>query len=190
MYYQIWSAIVWCYFIEYADFNVKKAFNSNLTDEGYHQGGLGNNCIDINFRATYNGYAPTAPVDYTLSIGNNTGIITKPAHYFYLKTRDNTTWKDWDISRVTATVDVNNSNMLNITKILKLYNDWMLYASINVVGGTHKYKIEGLTDGQTITFKRQSGNLVIDTDGEYDIDWGTEYASKYNRYIIFGKTQE
>lgn len=190
LYYQIWSAIVWCYFIEYADFNVKKAFNSNLTDEGYHQGGLGNNCINVNFRATYNAYAPTAPVDYTLSIGNNTGIITKPAHYFYLQTRDNTTWKDWNISRVTATVDANNSNVLNITKISKLYNDWMLYASINVVGGTHKYKIEGLTDGQTITFKRQSGNLVIDTDGEYDINWGTEYASKYNRYIIFGKTQE
>lgn len=23
LYYQIWNAIVWCYFIEYADFNVK-----------------------------------------------------------------------------------------------------------------------------------------------------------------------
>ena len=30
LYYQIWNAIVWCYFIEYANFNVKKPFNSNL----------------------------------------------------------------------------------------------------------------------------------------------------------------
>lgn len=54
LYYQIWNAIVWCYFIEYADFNVKKAFNSNLTNEGYHQGGLGNGLITINNLGEYN----------------------------------------------------------------------------------------------------------------------------------------
>lgn len=190
LYYQIWSAIIWCYFIEYADFNVKKAFNSNLTDEGYHQGGLGNNCIDINFRATYNAYAPTAPVDYTLSIGNNTGIITKPSHYFYQKTKDNTTWKNWNVSRVTTTIDDNNNNVLNITQIPKLYNDWMLQAYYYIVGGTHKYKIENLSENQTIIFKTQSGDVVISEDGEYDINWGTEWGSKYNRCIKFSKIQE
>ena len=82
LYYQIWNAIVWCYFIEYADFDVKKAFNNNLTNEGYHQGGLGEGLIDINNWDKYNSYTPIVPVDYTLSAGNNTKIIRKLSHSF------------------------------------------------------------------------------------------------------------
>lgn len=82
LYYQIWNAIVWCYFIEYADFNVKKDFNSNLTSEGYHQGGLGKVLIDINNWDEYNSLTPNVPVDFTLSAGNNTKIIQKSSRLF------------------------------------------------------------------------------------------------------------
>ena len=82
LYYQIWNAIVWCYFIEYADFDVKKPFNSNLTNEGYHQGGLGEGLIIINNWDVYNLFTPIVPIDYTLSAGNNTKIIRKLSHYF------------------------------------------------------------------------------------------------------------
>lgn len=82
LYYQIWNAIVWCYFIEYADFDVKKAFNSNLTSEGYHQGGLGEGLITINNWDGYNLFTPIVPIDYTLSAGNNTKIIRKLSHSF------------------------------------------------------------------------------------------------------------
>lgn len=82
LYYQIWNAIVWCYFIEYADFDVKKAFNSNLTNEGYHQGGLGEGLISINNWDVYNSKEPIVPIDYTLSAGNNTKIIQKLSHSF------------------------------------------------------------------------------------------------------------
>lgn len=82
LYYQIWNAIVWCYFIEYADFDVKKAFNSNLTSEGYHQGGLGEGLININDWYGYNSETPNVPIDYTLSVGNNTKLISKPSHSF------------------------------------------------------------------------------------------------------------
>lgn len=82
LYYQIWNAIVWCYFIEYADFNVKKAFNSNLTNEGYHQGGLGEGLISVGVWNIYNGQVSSVPVDFTLSAGNNTKIIQKPGHSF------------------------------------------------------------------------------------------------------------
>ena len=82
LYYQIWNAIVWCYFIEYADFDVKKAFNSNLTNEGYHQGGLGEGLISIDYWDIYNSYTPIVPIDYTLSAGNNTKIIQKLSHSF------------------------------------------------------------------------------------------------------------
>ena len=82
LYYQIWNAIVWCYFIEYADFDVKKPFNSNLTNEGYHQGGLGEGLIVIDNWEVYNSYTPNVPIDYTLSAGNNTKLISKPSHSF------------------------------------------------------------------------------------------------------------
>lgn len=82
LYYQIWNAIVWCYFIEYADFDVKKAFNSNLTNEGYHQGGLGEGLINIDNWDEYNSFTPIVPIDYTLSVGNNTKLISKPSHSF------------------------------------------------------------------------------------------------------------
>lgn len=82
LYYQIWNAIVWCYFIEYANFNEKKPFNSNLTSEGYHQGGLGEGLIYVNNWNEYNSKTPNVPIDYTLSAGNNTKLISKPSHSF------------------------------------------------------------------------------------------------------------
>ena len=82
LYYQIWNAIVWCYFIEYADFDVKKPFNSNLTSEGYHQGGLGEGLIGVYNWNQYNSQTPNVPIDYTLSAGNNTKLISKPSHSF------------------------------------------------------------------------------------------------------------
>ena len=82
LYYQIWNAIVWCYFIEYANFNEKKPFNSNLTSEGYHQGGLGEGLTYVNNWIKYNSKTPNVPIDYTLSAGNNTKLISKPSHSF------------------------------------------------------------------------------------------------------------
>lgn len=79
LYKQIWEAIVWSYIIEYADFDVKKAYNSELTTEGYHQGGLGNGIDDGNDLANYNNNEKFTPNDYTLELGNNTGIKTRAA---------------------------------------------------------------------------------------------------------------
>lgn len=74
IYKQIWEAIVWSYVIEYADFDVKKAYNSELTTEGYHQGGLGNGVIEGNDLGNYNNNEKVTPNDYTLELGNNTDI--------------------------------------------------------------------------------------------------------------------
>lgn len=79
LYKQIWEAIVWSYVIEYADFDVKKAYNSELTTEGYHQGGLGNGVIGGTDLSNYNNNEKLAPNDYTLEFGNNTGIKTRAA---------------------------------------------------------------------------------------------------------------
>ena len=79
LYKQIWEAIVWSYIIEYADFDVKKAYNSELTTEGYHQGGLGNGVTGVNDSANYNNNEKFVPNDYTLELGNNTGIKNRAA---------------------------------------------------------------------------------------------------------------
>ena len=79
LYKQIWEAIVWSYVIEYADFDVKKAYNSELTTEGYHQGGLGNGITGGNDLKNYNNNEKFVPNDYTLELGNNTGIKIRAA---------------------------------------------------------------------------------------------------------------
>lgn len=79
LYKQIFEAIIWSYVIEYADFDVKKAYNSELTTEGYHQGGLGNGVTGGNYLGDYNSNQKFVPNDYTLELGNNTGIKTRAA---------------------------------------------------------------------------------------------------------------
>ena len=79
LYKQIWEAIVWSYVIEYANFDVKKAYNSELTIEGYHQGGLGNGVIGGNDLANYNNNEKFVPNDYTLELGNKTNIKLRDA---------------------------------------------------------------------------------------------------------------
>ena len=70
--------IYWLYVIEYANTNVQLAYNSELTSEGYHQGGLGNGVIgkDWSTWSSYNSNNPIIPCGATLSLGNNSGVVT------------------------------------------------------------------------------------------------------------------
>ena len=186
LYKQIWEAIVWSYVIEYADFDVKKAYNSELTTEGYHQGGLGNGVIGGNDLRNYNDNEKFVPNDYTLELGNNTGIKNRAARRWYIPVAANHYWNNYDITnRVIATKSSDNK-ILTITSTKILNTDWNIYANANVVGGITKYKITGLTDGQTVVFKREKGNLAITADGTYDVEWGT---GNNLRKIYFGKLQ-
>ena len=66
----------WAYVIEYANFNSQKEFNSELTSDGYHQGGLGKGVTNINesHLNNYNGYNPLTPCGYTNEFGNFSGV--------------------------------------------------------------------------------------------------------------------
>ena len=66
----------WNYVIEYANFNSQKEFNSELTSDGYHQGGLGPGLTTWNYVdwLTYNNYDPITPCGYTNEFGNFRGV--------------------------------------------------------------------------------------------------------------------
>ena len=185
LYKQIWEAIVWSYVIEYADFDVKKAYNSSLTTEGYHQGGLGNGVVGGIVLDYYNDNQKFAPNDYTLELGNNTGVKTRVAKLWSIPVAANHYWNNYSKNNVVATTS-NAAKILTITSTKVLTTDWNIYADANVVGGTTRYKITGLTDDQTVVFKREKGNLTITTDGTYDVEWGT---GNNIRKIYFGKLQ-
>ena len=66
----------WNYVIEYANFNSQKEFNSELTSDGYHQGGLGPGLTtwDWSQWSTYNGNYAITPCGYTNEFGNFSGV--------------------------------------------------------------------------------------------------------------------
>ena len=66
----------WAYVIEYANFNSQKEFNSELTSDGYHQGGLGSGLTNLNYSDwdKYNNNNPITPCGYTNEFGNFSGV--------------------------------------------------------------------------------------------------------------------
>ena len=66
----------WNYVIEYANFNSQKEFNSELTSDGYHQGGLGPGLttFDIGQWYSYNRNYAITPCGYTNEFGNFSGV--------------------------------------------------------------------------------------------------------------------
>ena len=66
----------WNYVIEYANFNSQKEFKSELTSDGYHQGGLGPGLTtyDLSSWNTYNKHYAITPCGYTNEFGNFSGV--------------------------------------------------------------------------------------------------------------------
>ena len=75
-YLQYKRVLYWLYFIEYANFNCQARFNSELTSEGFRQGGLGDGVTTVsgNYWNFYNSYNPLTPNGYTNEFGNGTNI--------------------------------------------------------------------------------------------------------------------
>ena len=66
----------WNWVIEYATLNSQAAYNSELTSDGYRQGGLGDGVTTVNwdYWTYYNGNNPLIPCGYCNEFGNGTGI--------------------------------------------------------------------------------------------------------------------
>lgn len=67
----------WLFVIEYAQLNCQAAFTSQLTEEGYRQGGLGDGVTTLADAkwSSFNGYNPFVPCGITNSLGNATGVV-------------------------------------------------------------------------------------------------------------------
>lgn len=65
------------YTIEYASWNSQSAFNANLTDNGFKQGGLGSGVTNITGSdwSTFNNYYPIIPCGTSDALGNKTGEV-------------------------------------------------------------------------------------------------------------------
>lgn len=85
MTYDVQKMLYWLFVVEYATLNSQEAFNTQLTAEGYRQGGLGDGVttLDSGKWNTFNGYYPFIPCGYTDELGNGTGEkeYTMPTEY-------------------------------------------------------------------------------------------------------------
>ena len=154
----------WNYVIEYANFNSQKEFNSELTSDGYHQGGLGPGLStwDWNIWGTYNGEYAIAPCGYTNEFGNFSGVkaiqIQSPEMTLYANR-----WRGFEnpfgdiytnlegivIKRDAAKA---NSNVYTTTDVSKYGDDYSLF---DIAG------VEVAQDGFVATFDLGSKAEII-----------------------------
>lgn len=83
--YESWKTIFWLYYVEYANRNCQAAVNSELTAEGYKQGGLGNGATTLassDWNA-YNSYYPMLKCGASNSLASGSGevIVNLPDDY-------------------------------------------------------------------------------------------------------------
>ena len=176
-YLQYKRVFYWLYVIEYANFNSQEEFKEELTSEGFKQGGLGNGVViasvlwDIIVAKT-----PFTPCGYTNTFGNNTSVKTLVNYTINLTTATaNVGMYGIDPNTITATSYSNIFIITNVKQTIRaIVTDWFC------ASGIHKYKIEGLQENQSITFKSGSYAKIIDSNGEFDINWDVNIKEKRN----------
>lgn len=75
--YQVHKALFWLFTVEYAQLNSQADYNSELTSEGFRQGGFGlgvTNWVSSDW-STFNNYNPFVPCGLTDTLGNSTGVV-------------------------------------------------------------------------------------------------------------------
>lgn len=80
--YQVHKALFWLYAVEYANLNIQADYNSELTSEGFRQGGLGAGVSDWSSSdwSIINVYNPFIPCGHTDTLGNSTGVVSYTAY--------------------------------------------------------------------------------------------------------------
>ena len=75
--YRAYSKIAWLQRIEYANLNCQATYTPTITEDGFHQGGLGVGCsVNSTEWNNWGGYRPFVPNGVTATLGNNTGKVS------------------------------------------------------------------------------------------------------------------
>lgn len=129
----------WNYVIEYANFNSQKEFNSELTSDGYHQGGLGPGLTtyDWSLWGTYNGRYPITPCGYTNEFGNFSGVkaiqLQSPEKTLYanrwrgFENPFGDIWTNLEGIVINRDAAKANSNVYTTTDVSKYGDDYSLF---------------------------------------------------------------
>lgn len=171
------AVLYWLWVIEYANFNSQETFNSELTSEGYHQGGMGAGISTLGNWDRYNNYYPIAPNGYGNAIGNSSNIksIALPA---FTTSVTSTYLNAWSNGNGATWTGNSSTHAVTITKISSLTNS-IIY-NTNNFSGTLSITVSGLTDGQSLIIKEGSTALqTITEDGDYSITFSAWNTTKY-----------
>ena len=134
----------WNYVIEYANFNSQKEFNSELTSDGYHQGGLGPGLTtwDWDQWGSYNGNYAITPCGYTNEFGNFSGVkaiqLQSPEKTLYanrwrgFENPFGDIWTNLEGIVIKRDVARANSNVYTTTDVLKYGEDYSLFDIVGV----------------------------------------------------------
>lgn len=154
----------WNYVIEYANFNSQKEFNSELTSDCYHQGGLGPGLTtwDWNQWNTYNGNYAITPCGYTNEFGNFSGVkaiqLQSPEKTLYanrwrgFENPFGDIWTNLEGIIIKRDAAKANSNVYTTTDVSKYGDDYSLF---DIAG------IEIAQDGYIGTFDLGSKAEII-----------------------------
>lgn len=185
----------WNYVIEYANFNSQKEFNSELTSDGYHQGGLGNGLTtwDWNSWSTYNGNYAITPCGYTNEFGNFSGVkaiqLQSPEKTLYanrwrgFENPFGDIWTNLEGIVIKRDAAKANSNVYTTTDVLKYGDDYSLF---DIAG------VEIAQDGWIGTFDLGSNAEIIPSsitgsESTYKCDYHScNVDSIENRTLIMG----
>lgn len=93
--YDVHVTLTWLFVVEYATRNAQLPFTSELTAEGFHQGGI-DGTFSLSFAdfSNFFSYQPIIPCGHTDSLGNGTGIV--PLH---VETDDGALSFVWNVPR-------------------------------------------------------------------------------------------
>ena len=145
----------WAYVIEYANFNAQLPFNSELTHDGYHQGGLGSGLTTLDWSKwkSYNDESPITPCGYTNELGNFSGTKTvslKLDSESSITTASTNRWRGFEnpfgdirmnLEGVIVKRDTQkaNSNVYTTTDVSKYGEDYSLFNIAGVENGDKNY---------------------------------------------------
>ena len=185
----------WNYVIEYANFNSQKEFNSELTSDGYHQGGLGTGITtwDWNQWSSYNLCYAITPCGYTNEFGNFSGVkaiqLQSPEKTLYanrwrgFENPFGDIWTNLEGIVIKRDAAKANSNVYTTTDVSKYGEDYSLF---DIAG------VEIAQDGWIGTFDLGSKAEIIPSsiagsESTYKCDYhwcNTDYVEK--RTLLVG----